>query len=49
LHHLNAGVGSDFRPEHFEHEAVYAEPVAAELARSLKYPNHSRFVRRSGG
>jgi dimethylhistidine N-methyltransferase len=23
LHHLNAGVGSDFRPEHFEHEAVY--------------------------
>lgn len=23
LHHLNAGIGSDFRPEHFEHEAVY--------------------------
>lgn len=26
LHHLNAGVGSDFRPEHFEHEAVYDLP-----------------------
>jgi L-histidine N-alpha-methyltransferase len=23
LHHLNAGIGSDFRPEHFEHEAIY--------------------------
>jgi L-histidine N-alpha-methyltransferase len=23
LHHLNAGIGSDFRPEKFRHEAVY--------------------------